>query len=243
MTKVHAKPRHARRAWMCLALGLLASVGIAWTLALAIPIPMYPREVVRCFVAGDQAWDVVEIHKFGATDAWWDRIDEGSADLETRAADIRAQAGAHVPGRPDLRVFSSPPWWGSMRHPGATTPDIGSDTAFGWPMRCAWYQVTGKLSQNAAGNWLVDRDELHGGLLITGELSSRGHDFRALPLRPIFRGLAVDALSFGSLIWLVLFGWPSFRRRNRIRRGLCPSCAYDLRAEFTKPCPECGRTA
>lgn len=35
--------------------------------------------------------------------------------------------------------------------------------------------------------------------------------------------------------------WPSDRREDRrLSRGLCPTCAYDLRADFESGCPECG---
>lgn len=35
--------------------------------------------------------------------------------------------------------------------------------------------------------------------------------------------------------------WPRERREDRrLSRGLCPTCAYDLRADFESGCPECG---
>jgi hypothetical protein len=57
------------------------------------------------------------------------------------------------------------------------------------------------------------------------------------------------AVIFGLLpaIWLVRRR--GSRRRDRIRRGLCPACGYDLRSEPTGKaplvgtCPECGLAA
>ena len=41
----------------------------------------------------------------------------------------------------------------------------------------------------------------------------------------------------GVLTTILLYRW--WRRRSRLRKGLCPQCAYDLRAS-TERCPECG---
>jgi hypothetical protein len=38
-----------------------------------------------------------------------------------------------------------------------------------------------------------------------------------------------------------LVGWK--RRRDRLRRGCCPACGYDLRATTPGECPECGAVA
>lgn len=48
------------------------------------------------------------------------------------------------------------------------------------------------------------------------------------------------ALSFVAMI--CAYGVPfALRRKVRLRRGLCPHCAYDLRATpLGSPCPECG---
>lgn len=41
------------------------------------------------------------------------------------------------------------------------------------------------------------------------------------------------------LSWLIWLAWRQRRYRNRVERGLCPSCGYDRRASPER-CPECG---
>ena len=77
------------------------------------------------------------------------------------------------------------------------------------------------------------------------ELSPRmqydGPDTRWIPYFPLWPGLIGNALVWGSVIWVVLFGVRLARQRLRIRRGLCVRCAYDRRGISTAaPCPECG---
>ncbi len=66
----------------------------------------------------------------------------------------------------------------------------------------------------------------------------------ALPLRPIWRGLAVDAVFFGVLIWIIrlMAYWPNrfVRDVSRMRHGRCISCGYNLNYNFVEGCPECG---
>jgi len=60
--------------------------------------------------------------------------------------------------------------------------------------------------------------------------------------------LSLTVLSCVAILWIgwFAFGMPySMRkriRRDRIRRGLCPKCAYDLRGAGKEAtvCPECG---
>jgi hypothetical protein len=63
-----------------------------------------------------------------------------------------------------------------------------------------------------------------------------------LPTTPHWGALVVDTLFWGALLWVVfvmpvrVFGW--MRRRRRVKRGLCPVCAYP--AGPSDRCPECG---
>ena len=79
-----------------------------------------------------------------------------------------------------------------------------------------------------------------------GTYNSSGEG-RLLPLRPIWPGFAINTVFYAFILWLLfaLGGTPfALRRRRRIKRGLCPKCAYDLRGSATDSttCPECGAT-
>jgi ankyrin repeat protein len=66
---------------------------------------------------------------------------------------------------------------------------------------------------------------------------------RAIPLRPIWTGLAANALLF-TLPWLIIIAplplAAAWRRRRRRRKHLCIACRYP-RPDETDRCPECGR--
>ncbi len=59
-------------------------------------------------------------------------------------------------------------------------------------------------------------------------------------LRPVWPGFAINTIFYSALLWLLMCGPSVLRRFLRMRRGLCPQCAYDLRADFAHGCPECG---
>ena len=61
----------------------------------------------------------------------------------------------------------------------------------------------------------------------------------ALPLLPIWPGFAVNTLFYTTILWLLLLGPFALRRFLRLRRGLCPRCAYPMGESSV--CTECGR--
>jgi hypothetical protein len=60
-----------------------------------------------------------------------------------------------------------------------------------------------------------------------------------MPLRPLWRGLAINAGAFGAAWGVVLLFPMSARRAWRRRRFACVRCGYSL-AGIDGPCPECG---
>lgn len=66
-----------------------------------------------------------------------------------------------------------------------------------------------------------------------------------MPTRPIWGGFLLNTAFFALPVWvffLLVAGFIAFgpRRWWRRKRGRCPRCAYDLRRDFARGCPECG---
>ena len=59
-----------------------------------------------------------------------------------------------------------------------------------------------------------------------------------LPLKPMWPGLAVNTVFFAIVIWLLIRVPTALQRFIRVRRGLCPACAYP-RGKADR-CSECG---
>lgn len=110
--------------------------------------------------------------------------------------------------------------------------------ARGWPLPALWCEYA----------FLHDTEPMLG---VRGGISVRGIDSPkgirtyggapvAIPLRPIWSGLAINALFFAVLWWAVLLGPGAVRRWLRARRSACVRCGYDLRGLPEAGCPECG---
>src|SRR5688572_21137615 len=68
-----------------------------------------------------------------------------------------------------------------------------------------------------------------------------GNDPFALPLRLVYPGFAINMIFYAAILWVMwlLFAAPwALRRRRRIKRGLCPACAYPIGSN--QLCTECG---
>ncbi len=62
--------------------------------------------------------------------------------------------------------------------------------------------------------------------------------WKRLPVRPIWPGFAINTLFYAAVLWLLFPGPFALRRFIRLKRGLCPACAYP-RSE-SAVCSECG---
>jgi len=59
-----------------------------------------------------------------------------------------------------------------------------------------------------------------------------------LPLRPIWPGFAINTVFYATVLWLLFAAPFALRRWRRIKRGLCPKCAYPVGTSDV--CTECG---
>jgi hypothetical protein len=61
---------------------------------------------------------------------------------------------------------------------------------------------------------------------------------QVLPARPLWPGFAINTLFYAGILWLLFAAPFALRRRRRIKRGLCPGCAYPVGESDV--CTECG---
>ena len=100
----------------------------------------------------------------------------------------------------------------------------------GWPcrsFRCDVVQTFGVPNDY----W----EEWRGALFIPWFDSQR----RALPLNILWGGFILDTTTYMVILWLLIPGPFALRRFLRVRRGLCPKCAYPMGESSV--CTECGR--
>ena len=63
---------------------------------------------------------------------------------------------------------------------------------------------------------------------------------KALPLRPLWPGFAINTAFYAAIVWLLPLGTFTARRMIRHKRGRCIKCGYDLRGTTHIICSECG---
>lgn len=112
-----------------------------------------------------------------------------------------------------------------------------SVVAAGWPFLYLWGVIPARGAASGLqvrhGVWILDDD-----LIVPPSAAAHPRPMPLLPLPARFAAAAtLYALPF--LAMMHLGRWALLARRRR--RGLCPTCAYDLRATPAgSPCPECG---
>ena len=120
------------------------------------------------------------------------------------------------------------PSWIGLNPPLTSHPTI--EDVRGWPtlaMHCTVWEAPDGL-----GVW--------GGIPLAINRSHKTviEAARSLPLRPIWPGFALNTVFYATLLWLLIPGPFVLRRFLRLRRGLCPKCAYPMGESSV--CTECG---
>jgi hypothetical protein len=219
----------------------------------------FPANRIKIYLASDKVsnWNEVDAVALvsDAGETQWARHVQASSTYASASA---AQAGAS--GNPALLA----PAWTDLDRPRAPFATAVANReerlvdARGWPLLALRSEID-LLSPSAASSvgYPTSPPPANVG---TGRYSSRqltltgtaalttpapGTDVRApLPTRPIPLGLAVNSAVF-ALAWFTLWAALTIPRRfirdlDRLRRGACIACGYDLGYDFPHGCPECG---
>jgi hypothetical protein len=103
----------------------------------------------------------------------------------------------------------------------------------GWPANALWGAWSDVFDMRADSM----TTKFHAAWVVPGE-SFDYYRANYLPLRPLWPGFAVNTVFYAAILWLLFAGVGFARRRRRIRRGLCPACAYPV--GVSPVCTECG---
>jgi hypothetical protein len=141
----------------------------------------------------------------------------------------------------DSGAIALPAWAESLRRPsnayarGDQSTEERLIIARGWPCPAMSLEVIGRPRP--------DRFGVVGGFDLGDPAPSSTVTLpRLIPCRPIWPGFAINTMFYAAMLGalLLLFAAPfALRRRVRIRRGLCPACAYPVGASDV--CTECGQ--
>ncbi len=130
-------------------------------------------------------------------------------------------------------------------------------TAAGWPMRCLeahcleedlrWTYITKRPMTRAQSALLAKKGLLlrapawKDAIVIEDQTVGGPFGAKVIPTRPIASGMAANTLLYAVILWLLcLLRRPlGLRRLIRIKRGLCPMCAYPMGESAV--CTECGK--
>ena len=200
--------RHLLTIAIFLLLGAAVNVGIAWACSLSTHIARPDRLTLR--------W-----RGFGV-----DRI------LIT-SPNIWSTRGSYPKEPPD--------WLPRFSGSGAVGRTVVAFVAAGWPLPSLHCRLTYSVNcYRCEDQWdgaILLINEEHQLPAMTGSFAARARD-RLLPLYPLWRGFAINTLFYAAVLWLLIPGPFVLRRFLRVRRGLCPKCAYPMGESSV--CTECG---
>ncbi|MFN7022398.1 MAG: hypothetical protein ACK4WH_13860 [Phycisphaerales bacterium] len=219
-------------------LGALTTAAVSFAIAYWPPLDRTVREQ-DFIVLGGRRHSFSITRSFGLCTTSWHEEDRDTRFVPAIKGRSVVQEGTSRPER-----WSSI-WSSDQRAQTAAAIAQGTswgctDVRAGWPFM-AFGGTTFK--GGATLEWHRDGDVLFPPVRrwTSGPRAGRGQ-VMSIPLRPLPLGLTLNTFIFAVPWYVVLTAAGKLRRARRTRRGLCPRCAYDLRATpVESPCPECGR--
>ena len=277
MAEPHAQPRpHRRRvprwvwfAVVCMALGAMTSVGVAWWIAWnpagvrSTPSSQGARPTGVSTATGqplfwralrfERQFDDLMTFAVGTSDVLPDFAGEWGAprvkDWDIDDAASRNAMRRHLPllHTEDAEYVSFavyrhgfPFYCVAMEHA------CSADVAKLWKGRRLFVPDTGVAYPDA--QTVIQSTPIDPAFTLQPQYHSIVIGERSLPTFPLWPGLLANTAIYGGA-WAVLIGatvppirW--FVRRRRAHRGGCPACGYSREGlKEGAPCPECGRTS
>ncbi len=241
--------RWATLIFVCLLLGVVTTVAVAWGIAL-IAEPRNISGLAPDFAIDTHApegyfWQIVpdEGKGFG----WWAAIVRGPLEMTL------IQDGREAEGHLNCEHCSFPQWTRALPVRSALEAGAGSSmlathqqtifiVAYGWPMPALWRACSGELTHGVGS---VGRSFTWYGTLIAPNMTTIRATSRSAALLPRFLnafGFGLDVIFYG-LLWAGLMPLiQAVRRTLRTHRGACGQCGYDLTGNQSGTCSECGAT-
>ncbi len=205
-----------------LVLGAVVNVAVAWILA--VTVNSFEGTRVRGYRwSSDEQWDASTWRRGGA--------------LTVYSARIWVEGFRAAPGLgPDPNDFV--PSWTGLHQPTARVQrregvEVREVDARGWPI----LTLSSEIEHRAYLDSLVT-DGIKTTLLPWPRGGARLP--KVLPLRPIWRGFAINTFFYAAIVWVLWSSPLAARRVSRRKRGRCIQCGYDLRGAEHEVCPECG---
>ena len=213
-----------------LLLGAVVNVAVAWGLAVSVVGRARFEEGAKV-QSHDEKLFAMRLSYLGV------RVD---SLFRTRSVDS--------PGGSDLWNEPLPTWTKALTPSaeyaaGQRSAESRWDKSYGLPMlamrRTYWMYFQGSRPHPIRDGVVVESDSL--GL---PRIPSRRRTSAArTPLRPIWPGFIANTIFYAAIMWLLICGLPSLAvgglARLRVRRSLCPKCAYPIGESSV--CTECGR--
>jgi hypothetical protein len=210
-----------------LILGMASTVAVAWVIAL-LPPPQVTTDSEFVWKDG-VAWAVASRTGRGRLAVCWDSLGSPPGTGTRHQSRLVASPEEAVG---EMRIGVLPP-----RISEGTGP-LRVDHATGWPALALWCQTDAASHRNNLDpRW-------HGGIALGRAAGQGSFVLDALPMRPLWRGLAINSLFYASawlLILLLLRGGRRYLARQRNQRFACANCGYLRQGLPARACcPECG---